>query len=211
LYKKVWGKKIDAVMSFFKVWLTLKTRNNKINVLGTFNSTFVEEDKMNTKAIIEGKSLLLVDDEKDILETLVDLLYLCKIDTASSFEEAKKMLDKNDYDLVVLDIMGVRGYELLEISKEKKIPALMLTAHALSSDNLRRSAEKGAAYYAPKDEIENIQEFIADILDAIRKKKSTWERMFDRLGSFYDKKFNGPDWREKEKKFWEEKLHPHSI
>jgi hypothetical protein len=30
--------------------------------------------------------------------------------------------------------------------------------------------------------------------------------MFDRLGNFYDKKFNGPDWREKEKKFWEEKL-----
>ncbi len=166
---------------------------------------------MDTKAIIEGKSLLLVDDEEDILETLVDLLYLCKTDTATSYEEAKQMLNENHYDIVVLDIMGVRGYDLLEIAKEKKVPALMLTAHALSSDNLRRSAEEGAAYYAPKDEIENIQEFIADILDAIRKKKSTWERMFDRLGDFYDKKFNGPDWREKEKKFWEKKLHPHSI
>lgn len=166
---------------------------------------------MNTKAIIEGKSLLLVDDEKDVLETLVDLLRLCKTDTASSYEEARQMLNENHYDIVVLDIMGVRGYELLEIAKEKMVPALMLTAHALSSDDLKRSAEEGAAYYAPKDKIENIQEFIVDILDAIRKKKSTWERMFDRLGGFYDKKFNGPDWREKEKKFWEEKLHPHSI
>jgi DNA-binding response OmpR family regulator len=161
---------------------------------------------MDTKAIIEGKKVLIVDDEKDILETLVDLLDICKTDTASSFEEAKQMLEENDYDIAVLDIMGVSGYELLEIAKERKVPALMFTAHALSSDNLKRSAEEGAAYYAPKDEIENIQEFIADVLDAIRKKKSTWERMFDRLGSFYDKKFNGPDWREKEKKFWEAKL-----
>jgi DNA-binding response OmpR family regulator len=161
---------------------------------------------MNTKKIIEGKRVLIVDDEKDILETLVDLLDICKTDTASSFEEAKQMLNENRYDIAVLDIMGVRGYELLEIAKEKKVPALMLTAHALSSDDLKRSAEEGAAYYAPKDEIENIREFIADVLDAIRKKKSTWERMFDRLGNFYDKKFNGPDWREKEKKFWEEKL-----
>jgi DNA-binding response OmpR family regulator len=166
---------------------------------------------MDTKAIIGGKSVLIVDDEKDILETLVDLLYICKTDTASSFEEAKQMLDENHYDIAVLDIMGVRGYELLEIAKEKKIPALMLTANALSSDDLKRSAEEGAAYYAPKDEIVNVQKFIADILDAIRKKKSTWERMFDRLDNFYDKKFNGPDWREKEKKFWEAKLHRHSI
>ena len=121
------------------------------------------------------------------------------------------MLDENQYDIVILDIMGVRGYELLEIAKEKKLPAIMLTAHALSSENLRRSAEEGAAYYAPKDRMEGIGEFIADVFDAIHKKKSTWEKMFDRLGSFYDKKFNGPDWREQEKKFWEAKLHSHSI
>jgi DNA-binding response OmpR family regulator len=166
---------------------------------------------MDTKAIIKGKRVLIVDDEKDILETLVDLLYICKTDTASSFEEAKRMLSENQYDIVVLDIMGVRGYELLEIAKEKKLPAIMLTAHALSSDNLKRSAEEGAAYYAPKDKMEDIEEFIADVLDAIRKKKSTWERMFDRLDNYYDKKFNGPDWREKEKEFWEAKLHSHSI
>ena len=166
---------------------------------------------MDTKAIIKGKRVLIVDDEKDILETLVDLLHICKTDTASSFEEAERMLDENQYDIVILDIMGVRGYELLEIAKEKKLPAIMLTAHALSSDNLKRSAEEGAAYYAPKDKMEDIEEFIADVLDAIRKKKSTWERMFDRLDNYYDKKFNGPDWREKEKEFWETKLHSHSI
>jgi hypothetical protein len=38
-----------------------------------------------------------------------------------------------------------------------------------------------------------------------------WVKWFGRLGRFYDKKFTGPNWREKEKAFWDEKLkHPGS-
>jgi CheY-like chemotaxis protein len=160
----------------------------------------------NIDKMIKGKRVLIVDDEPDVLETLVDLLSICKIDTAASFEEAKEMLMKNYYDIAVLDIMGVKGFELLEIANERKIPALMLTAHALSSENLKRSAEEGAAYYAPKEEMNQIRVFIADVIEAIEKNKSPWAKMFDRLGGFYDKKFNGPDWREKEKEFWETKM-----
>ncbi len=161
---------------------------------------------MTPDKILKGKRVLVVDDEKDILELLLDSLDSCKTDTASSFAEAKRMMEENDYDIVVLDIMGVNGYELLKTANRRKIPAIMLTAHALSSDNLKRSAEEGAAYYAPKDEIENINLFVADVLDAIENNKSSWQKMFDRLGGFYDKRFNGPDWREKEKKYWEKKI-----
>ena len=161
---------------------------------------------MKIDKILKGKRVLLVDDERDILESLIELLDICKIDTASSFEEAKTILEENAYDVAVLDIMGVNGYELLKIANRRKIPALMLTAHALSSENLKRSAEEGAAYYAPKDEIEDIKSFVADVLDAVQNNKSSWQRMFDRLGWFYDRKFNGPDWREKEKEFWEKKF-----
>jgi CheY-like chemotaxis protein len=161
---------------------------------------------MGNEKIIEGKRILLVDDEKDVLESLIALLDMCKLDTASSFEEAKTMLENNYYDLAILDIMGVDGYELLKIANSYKIPSLMLTAHALSSDNLKRSADEGAAYYAPKDEIANISKFVTDVFEAIESGKSTWQKMFDRLGSFYDKKFKGTDWREKEKEYWEKKL-----
>ncbi|MBL7203635.1 MAG: response regulator [Desulfobacteraceae bacterium] len=161
---------------------------------------------MTTDKIIEGKHVLVVDDEKDILETLVDFLDICKIDAASSFEEAKKMIEENDYDIVVLDIMGVNGYGLLKIANSRKIPALMFTAHALTRDDLKRSADEGAAYYAPKDEIENIRYFVADVLEAVEKDKSPWQKMFDRLGSFYDKRFHGPNWREKENEYWEKKM-----
>ena len=94
---------------------------------------------MKPEKIIAGKYVLIVDDEQDVLDTLVDILDICKLDTASSFSEAKKLLKENPYDIAVLDIMGVDGYELLKIANSQNIPAVMLTAHALSSDNLKRS------------------------------------------------------------------------
>lgn len=160
---------------------------------------------MDPKKIIKGKKILIVDDEKDVLDALAALLDLCKIDTALSFEDGKRLLESNDYDLAVLDIMGVKGFELLELAKKQDIPALMLTAHALSAENLKKSAERGAAYYAPKDRMADIEFFVADVLDAREKKKSTWVRVFERLGNYYDRKFGGPDWREKEREFWEKR------
>lgn len=158
---------------------------------------------MDTNKIIMGKKVLIVDDEKDILDSLTELLDLCKIDRASSFEEAKNYLAQYDYDIVVLDIMGVKGFELLEIANNKGIPALMLTAHALTEESLKRSAEEGAAYFVPKDEMNNIADYVADVLEAKEQKKNPWVRWFDRLGTTFDKIFTGPNWREKEKEFWE--------
>jgi CheY-like chemotaxis protein len=161
---------------------------------------------MKTDEIIRGKYILAVDDEPDVLESLVELLDICKIDQASSFDEAKEMIEQNYYDVVILDIMGVDGYELLKVAKARKFPALMLTANALSSDSLKRSAEEGAAYFAPKDEMVNIKDFVADVIDAIDKKKNPWVKMFNRLGDFYDRRFSGPNWREKESEYWKKRL-----
>jgi CheY-like chemotaxis protein len=156
---------------------------------------------MDPEKVIRGKRVLIVEDEKDVIEVLVELLDICKIDAATSFEEGKRLLTENDYDIAVLDIMGVQGFDLLSIAAERKIPAMMLTAHGLSEENLQRSIKEGAVYYAPKDEINNIATFIADVLDSLAKNKSPWERFIDRLGGFYDKRFSGPDWRKKELEF----------
>ena len=122
---------------------------------------------MKAEKVIAGKYVLIVDDEQDVLDTLAELLDMCKLDTASSFSEAKKLLEENKYDIAVLDIMGVDGYELLKIANSRNIPAVMLTAHALSSDDLNRSAKEGAAYYAPKDKMDEIAAFLADVFEAI--------------------------------------------
>ena len=155
--------------------------------------------------MLRGKRVLIVDDEEDVLEFLIEILDMCKIDKALTFEEAKDLLENNHYHIAVLDIMGVRGYELLEIANKRNIPALMLTAHALSKDNLKKSFEKGASYYVPKDEISKIDTFLADILEALEKKKNVWVKWYDRLSGFCDKRF-GPNWRDEDPEFWDNLL-----
>ena len=158
---------------------------------------------MKPEKVIAGKYILIVDDEKDVLDIIVELLDMCKLDTASTFDDAKKLLEENEYDIAVLDIMGVDGYELLKIANSRNIPAVMLTAHALSSDHLKRSAEEGAAYYAPKDKINDIALFLADVFEALDEGKNPWIRMLERLDRFYDIKFHGTNWREQQKKYFE--------
>ena len=70
---------------------------------------------MENKQALDGKKILIVDDEPDIIESLEELLEdLFAVDSASSFEEAVSCLKTNTYDVAILDIMGVRGYDLLE-------------------------------------------------------------------------------------------------
>ena len=146
---------------------------------------------------------MIVDDEPDVLEQLSELLDMCIVDNAPSFETAQKSLNKNTYDVAIFDIMGVRGYDLLELANQKALPALMLTAHALTPDNLVKSIKEGAQSYVPKEKMSDITTYLKDILKAQVKgieKHGTW---FARLKQFFDKKF-GPGWKEEHKKFWQE-------
>jgi DNA-binding NtrC family response regulator len=156
---------------------------------------------MDPKKFLKSKKVLIVDDEKDILDLLVELLSMCKIDTALTFEEAKNLLENNYYDIAVLDIMGVKGYDLLAIANEKKVPALMLTAHALSKENLKKSFQEGASYYVPKDEINKIDVFVADVIEAREQKKNVFVKWYERLSGFCDTRF-GPNWKEEDREFW---------
>lgn len=153
------------------------------------------------KSMLEGKKVLIVDDEPDVLETLEELLSECDLKKASTFEEAKALLEKEPFDIAVLDIMGVDGYKLLDIAKEKKAIPVMLTAHALSPDHTMRSYQRGAALYVPKDRIAHITDYLEDVLQAIKAGKSTWWRWLERFESYYDKKFES-DWKRKDKDFW---------
>ncbi len=155
----------------------------------------------NDQSILKDKKILIVDDELDILETLEEMLDMCLIDSAPNFETARKFLEKNHYDAALLDIMGVRGYDLLELATSKGIPALMLTAHALSPDNLIKSIKKGAQSYVPKDRIADITTYLKEIFEEQKggKPKAAW---FERLKPFFDRKF-GESWRDEHREFWE--------
>jgi DNA-binding NtrC family response regulator len=153
--------------------------------------------------ILKGKKVLVVDDEPDVLESLEEILDECDVETAGSYESAKELLESKVYDAAILDIMGVRGFDLLEIATEKKIPALMLTAHGLNPDNLVGSIKLGAKSYIPKEMMSEIDIYLKEIFIAKEKgieKSANW---FVRLGSFFENRF-GSGWKNKDKKFWDE-------
>jgi len=154
-----------------------------------------------THDLLNDRKILIVDDEPDILETVEELLDMCTIDTAASFDEAKKLLEENNYDLAILDIMGVSGYDILDLARKKDIPALMLTAHAFTPENLKESIRKGADSYIPKDELANISHHIADVIKARIVGKQGYGSWFSNLKPFFDKSF-GQGWRNKDRIFW---------
>lgn len=149
------------------------------------------------------KKILIVDDEVDILETLEELLDTFIVDTASSFENAVILLKSNTYDAAILDIMGVNGYDLLKITQKLDIPTLMLTAHALSPANMKKSIKLGADAYIPKDKLIDITLYVEDVLAARQKRIKTGSSWFSRLSPFFSKLF-GQEWQESEKDFWDE-------
>jgi DNA-binding NtrC family response regulator len=151
---------------------------------------------------LDHKKVLIVDDEADVLETLEELLVMCDITKAQTFEEGKELLENRDFDVVILDIMGVDGYKLLEIAKGRHVVPVMLTAHALSPQYTMKAFKEGAASYIPKDKIQHIVTYLTDVLEANGKGKSSWWRWIERFSEYYDKKF-GPGWQESDIEFWE--------
>ena len=134
-----------------------------------------------------------MDDEPDVLDSLEDLLPMSQTVKASNFETGRDLLETEYFDMAILDIMGVKSFQLLEIANQREVTAVMLTAHALNPDTVVKSYKEGAASYLPKEQMVNIASFLNDVLEAREQGKSTWARWYEKLGSFFEKKF-GENW-----------------
>lgn len=153
---------------------------------------------------LNEKRLLAVDDEPDILESLEEQLEDFEglvLDKALDYETAYHLLRSWSYDLVILDIMGVRGFDLLNASVHLGFPTVMLTAHALNVGALRKSIEMGARAFLPKEKLADIVPFLEDVLTLSH--QPGWQRLFEKLGGFFNANF-GPEWQMDEKAFWDQ-------
>jgi CheY-like chemotaxis protein len=157
------------------------------------------------KYTLKGKSILAVDDEPDILvvleEEILGAYPDCQVDKANTFQEASGLLATRTYDLVILDIMGVRGFELLERAVGRGFPTVMLTAHSLSPEALRRSIEMGARAYIPKAKMGEVVPFLEEILQY--EDVPGWGRLYENLKEYFDKRW-GEYWQKSDEKFWKE-------
>lgn len=85
--------------------------------------------------------LLIVDDEELIRSVIKEYAELenYEVDEASDGMEAIEKCEKNNYDLIVMDIMmpKIDGYQAVKtIKKDKNIPILMLSARGEEYDKL---------------------------------------------------------------------------
>jgi two-component system response regulator VanR len=101
-----------------------------------------------------NETLLLVDDEKEILDLLE--IYLkndgYQLLRAENGIEALQLLQKNDIDLIILDIMmpqmdGIQA--CLKIREQKNMPIIMLSAKAQDMDKIM-GLSSGADDYMSK-------------------------------------------------------------
>ena len=127
---------------------------------------------------------------------------MCAVVKAGNFDDAKDLIEQQQFDLVILDIMGVSGYDLLELATGRNMTAVMLTAHALTPENIVKSYRQGAAYFLPKEEMVDIASFLEEILDAKQKGKSSWDNWMNRLAGYCERTF-GAKWQDTEKDFWD--------
>ena len=157
------------------------------------------------ESILNGKSILAVDDEPDVLTVLEEEIMTacprCTFDKATTYEKASEFIGTLTYDLVILDIMGVRGFELLGQAVVRHFPVVMLTAHALTPEALKRSYEMGARAYLPKEKLGEVVPFLEDVLRY--EYLPGWRRLLEKMEGFFTERW-GQHWKKPDEKFWKE-------
>lgn len=149
---------------------------------------------MDVQTFLADKVLLAVDDEPDILEIIKDEFSSSNVITAQDFDSALELINKDAFDLAILDIMGVNGFELLKACRARHVPAAMLTARAINVESINKAIREGAVSFLPKEELERLPELVAEILGELEHGRTHWSKLFERLDSFFKKRL-GETWK----------------
>ncbi len=102
----------------------------------------------------DGLSLLIVDDEAIVRESLVDSMRdRHEVAAAGTAEEALKLLEERDFDVVITDVRlpGMSGVELVSEIRERKpyIKSIVITAYP-SVELAVEAMKQGAIDYMVK-------------------------------------------------------------
>src|SRR5260370_1269254 len=103
----------------------------------------------------KAKTVLIVDDDEGMRDTLTAILKReCRVPRVSSGEAALPILNREDVDLMLLDVRlpGISGFEVLRIVKENYglIEVLMISA-INEIETAVQAMKHGAYHYVGKD------------------------------------------------------------
>ena len=99
---------------------------------------------------LQGLRLLVVDDDFGVCQSLKELLQKegCIVETASSGKRGLELFEKNEFDLILSDVVmpDIDGYELYCAVKKKapRLPVILMTAFYYDKDHvIKRSCLEG--------------------------------------------------------------------
>ena len=121
---------------------------------------------------MKKNKILFVEDEKDLRDTLQEALEANKfeVESAANGEKALALLEKNKYDLILLDIILPKknGFEVLKEIKDlnKNTPVVLLT-NLSGPNNVQKALDFGARNYLVKYEyrLDEIVERVKEIIE----------------------------------------------
>ncbi len=139
--------------------------------------------------MLKGKRILAVDDEPDVLDTIREILPSCHVDTAGDYARACRLFNCAVYDIAILDIMGVRGLELIDEAVQRQCLPVMLTAPAFNPRYLVASFQRGAVSYLPKEDLVELERLLTELLEIIQRGESPWAYTLKRLEPLFGPQF----------------------
>ncbi len=119
-------------------------------------------------SIMKHKRVLGVAGEMDSLSILEEEILgacpECRFDKATTFEMGVQYLASYTYDLVVLDIVAVRGSDLLDQVLVRNFPAVVLMDNAAPPEVLERFMASGARALLTKEKLKEIVPTIEQVI-----------------------------------------------
>jgi len=133
--------------------------------------------------VLKKKKLkvLLVDDEKEFVESLSERLELRNLKAAVAYdgERALKMIKKEKPDVMVLDLRmpGIDGIEVLRRAKKKHpdMPIVVLTGHGTEEDEKEAFRLGASAYLRKPVDIDHLVGTLHSAWNTLRKAKKRFD------------------------------------
>jgi DNA-binding NtrC family response regulator len=123
--------------------------------------------------ILEGKRILVVENEREILNMVSEALAASEVVAVGNVEDARPLIARESFDLAILDTVHSNGCALLEDCHANKLPTAMLTPREVEVGRVNEAMKRGVMSFFPKDDLDRLPETVSDLLAHLGKGTST--------------------------------------
>jgi len=137
------------------------------------------ERKMDSKSLLTGRVILVVDNDGDVLDTMAEQLDMCLVHKASDYDSAIQYLLGHTYDFVILGMEGRALSDLLETCVLRGFATVVLVPPPVSPESVKIYTSLEFIHFHPKEKIAEIKELLASILTELNKPR--WRKLLERV------------------------------